>query len=158
MHDPFFDEPVIIETARPGGFRTFASVSEAAIFMMERWPTSHGSRYQAALRACTGQLSTPEEVEMARQAFLAAAEEAGMLVLQPQTPARGVPSKPTRLVSGQDAKRKNRARMEEEDEFLIRFLARETGIPETQARDLINMIGDDRSSLLREARMLKARH
>ncbi|TPL46026.1 DUF3606 domain-containing protein [Mesorhizobium sp. B2-4-2] len=55
-----------------------------------------------------------------------------------------------------DARRKNRARIEEEEEFLVRFLARETGITEKQARNLINMMGTDRSSLLGEARILKA--
>jgi hypothetical protein len=36
-------------------------------------------------------------------------------------------------------------------------LARDTGITEAQARELIEMIGTDRPSLLREARVLKAR-
>ncbi|MER8505042.1 hypothetical protein NKH98_32280 [Mesorhizobium sp. M0833] len=36
-------------------------------------------------------------------------------------------------------------------------LAEETGITEAQASDLIEMIGTDRASLLREARILKKR-
>jgi hypothetical protein len=47
---------------------------------------------------------------------------------------------------------------EEQEDFLVRFLARETGITEAQARDLIDMVGTGRSSLLREARILKAQH
>ncbi|WP_192255738.1 hypothetical protein [Mesorhizobium caraganae] len=62
--------------------------------------------------------------------------------------------KATRRPAG-NGKRKNRARMEEEEDFLIRFLARETGITETQALDLIKI---ERSSLLSEARILKAQH
>ncbi|RWH78896.1 MAG: hypothetical protein EOQ86_16240 [Mesorhizobium sp.] len=38
-----------------------------------------------------------------------------------------------------------------------KILAKETGITEAQASDLIEMIGTDRASLLREARILKNR-
>jgi hypothetical protein len=38
-----------------------------------------------------------------------------------------------------------------------RLLAEETGITEAQARDLIEMIGIDHGSLLREARLLRSR-
>ena len=38
-----------------------------------------------------------------------------------------------------------------------RQLANETGITEAQALDLIDLIGTDRPSLLREARILKSR-
>lgn len=40
-------------------------------------------------------------------------------------------------------------------DFQAKFLAKETGITETQARELIEMIGTDHASLLREARLLK---
>lgn len=80
MHDPFFAVPIIVETEMVGEFRTLSSVSEAAIFMMERWPETHGPSYQAALQACTGPLSTAEHVENARRAFLTAAKEAGLNV------------------------------------------------------------------------------
>ncbi|MBB6411952.1 hypothetical protein [Mesorhizobium sangaii] len=56
-----------------------------------------------------------------------------------------------------DVKRRDRGDREEQEDFLVRFLARETGISESQARDLINMIGTDRASLLREARILSER-
>lgn len=106
------------------------SVSEAAIFMMDSWPEEHGQRYKAPLQACTGQLTTPEQVEAARQAFLAAAEEAALVVVGAEPAVKA-----TRRPAG-DAKRRNQARMERKI-LLIRFLARETGISETQARDLI---------------------
>jgi hypothetical protein len=38
-----------------------------------------------------------------------------------------------------------------------RELARETGITEAQARELIDLLGTNRASLLREARLLKKR-
>lgn len=46
-------------------------------------------------------------------------------------------------------------RVQAEKEFRVQFLMRETGITEDQARDLVEMIGSDPSSLLREARLLK---
>ncbi|MER9016523.1 hypothetical protein [Mesorhizobium sp. M0768] len=49
----------------------------------------------------------------------------------------------------------DRARRTERDTSAARYLATETGISENQARDLINMIGYDRPSLLREARIMK---
>jgi hypothetical protein len=48
-----------------------------------------------------------------------------------------------------------RARVLAEKEFRVRFLVRETAITEGQARDLIDLIGNDANSLLREARLLK---
>jgi len=55
-----------------------------------------------------------------------------------------------------DQKRRDRRHKEEQEDFLARSLAREAGITETQARKLIDMVGNDRASLLREARILKA--
>jgi hypothetical protein len=101
-----------------------------------------------------------DDVENARRAFLAAAKEAGLVVKNEDEdadlePRRDLGAKP---LSSKDQKRRERGRIEEEEEFLVRFLARETGITEAQARELINMIGIDRASLLREARILKAQH
>jgi hypothetical protein len=45
------------------------------------------------------------------------------------------------------------ARMSERDRLATQ-LAKDTGITENQARDLIRLIGTDRGSLLREARQI----
>jgi len=50
-----------------------------------------------------------------------------------------------------------RARKMDEEAFLASALAKETGITLDEARSLIDMIGTDRNSLLREARILKTR-
>jgi hypothetical protein len=71
MHDPFFTRPVTLELQN-GDLRTMSSPSEAAILMTEKWPGEHGSKYRDALQACTGPLSTAEDVENARRVFLAA--------------------------------------------------------------------------------------
>ncbi|WP_292587181.1 hypothetical protein [Mesorhizobium sp.] len=52
-------------------------------------------------------------------------------------------------------KRERAERLKAEKEFRVRFLMQETGITEAQARDLVDMIGIDANSLLREARLLK---
>jgi hypothetical protein len=52
-------------------------------------------------------------------------------------------------------KQERDARLKAEKEFRVRFLVQETGITEAQARDLVDMIGIDANSLLREARLLK---
>ncbi|PBB89336.1 hypothetical protein CK215_27840 [Mesorhizobium sp. WSM3864] len=41
-------------------------------------------------------------------------------------------------------------------QLIVQFLTRETGITETQARELVDMIGYAPASLLREARLLKS--
>ncbi|MDX8448130.1 hypothetical protein [Mesorhizobium captivum] len=45
-------------------------------------------------------------------------------------------------------------RVQAQKDFRVQFLVRETGISEAQARDLIKMLGNSPSSLLREARLL----
>lgn len=52
-------------------------------------------------------------------------------------------------------KRERAEPLKAEKEFRVRFLMQETGITEAQARDLVDMIGIDANSLLREARLLK---
>ena len=54
-----------------------------------------------------------------------------------------------------EGKRERDERLKAEKEFRVRFLMKETGITEAQARALVDMIGIDASSLLREARLLK---
>lgn len=53
-----------------------------------------------------------------------------------------------------ESKQERAARVQAEKQFRVRFLVRETGITEAQARDLVEMIGIDANSLLREARLL----
>ncbi|WP_292146486.1 hypothetical protein [Mesorhizobium sp.] len=54
-----------------------------------------------------------------------------------------------------DDKQERDERLKAEKEFRVRFLVKETGITEAQARELVDMIGIDANSLLREARLLK---
>ena len=54
-----------------------------------------------------------------------------------------------------ESKQEHDERLQAEKEFRIRFLVKETGISEAQARELVELIGIDAASLLREARLLK---
>ncbi|PBB83553.1 hypothetical protein CK216_27735 [Mesorhizobium sp. WSM3876] len=54
-----------------------------------------------------------------------------------------------------ETKQERAERIRAERDFRVRFLVRETGITEAQARDLIDLIGIDANSLLREARLLR---
>ena len=59
-------------------------------------------------------------------------------------------------MTGQDGD--GNARKTDEIEILAQRLAREMSIAEHEARELIELIGTDWPSLVREARFLKARH
>lgn len=63
----------------------------------------------------------------------------------------------SRSCAAQESRQHDRSQKTDEDILLVRSLAKETGITLHEARDLIEMIGTDRSSLLREARILKKR-
>jgi hypothetical protein len=73
-------------------------------------------------------------------------------------PGRSGAKRESGAATGRRCKAQEPARMEDEEDILVRSLARETGITEAQAPDLINMIGTDRPSLLQEARILKRRN
>ena len=55
-------------------------------------------------------------------------------------------------MGSEDEDRERRRRLNDEE---VRSLVRESGISESQARDLIKLLGLSRASLLREARLLK---
>ncbi|QPC95694.1 DUF982 domain-containing protein (plasmid) [Mesorhizobium sp. INR15] len=79
MKDALFRVPVTVELPN-GEVLTLCSASETAVLMMEKWPQAHGPRYLDALQACTHSMTTADDVEKARRAFLAAAKEAGLNV------------------------------------------------------------------------------
>ncbi|TIW97724.1 hypothetical protein [Mesorhizobium sp.] len=55
-----------------------------------------------------------------------------------------------------ESQKEREARILAEKDFRVRFLMHETGITEDQARELIDLIGNDANSLRREARILKS--
>ncbi|WP_422394508.1 DUF982 domain-containing protein [Nitrospirillum amazonense] len=65
----------------PAISRRVTSVEEALRCLMELWPDEHraSATYEAAIDACEEAISAAGTVEVARDAFVAAADEAGIL-------------------------------------------------------------------------------
>jgi Protein of unknown function (DUF982) len=80
--DPcLFDKLVFIEHRRAGTTTRIGSVREAADCLIGGgWPYPRGPKYLVALRACDDALDGSGTPEVARQAFLDAAREAGILI------------------------------------------------------------------------------
>ncbi|WP_159949867.1 DUF982 domain-containing protein [Rhizobium sp. 18065] len=58
--------------------RRFCNVYDALDFLEAEWPTRRGIAYQRAVLLCRNALRSPRASELARAAFIAAADEAGM--------------------------------------------------------------------------------
>jgi hypothetical protein len=72
---------VTIETTVVGRLRTVTSVRGAAECLLEEWPTQgRGYCYRRAVRACHDALKGAATARSARNAFIRAALEAGILV------------------------------------------------------------------------------
>ena len=81
MPDPRPFALVVIETA-PGRFRNINSVHDAAEMLLSAWPEKGRGQpaHAAALRACLNALEGKTTAEVARRAFMIAAQEAGIFV------------------------------------------------------------------------------
>ena len=84
-----FDRPVVIEDPhRIGGRRSVGSVREAVECLAGiHWPRPYGAQHRAAERACLRAHAGEILPEAARQVFMEAAREAGILI--GEAPARG---------------------------------------------------------------------
>jgi hypothetical protein len=72
--------PVVIAIGEPPTETTISTLQAAAWAMIEDWPLDEAPALDAALIACTGAMEGKRKLEDARQAFVAAAKEAGILV------------------------------------------------------------------------------
>ena len=73
--------PVVISIGEPPVETTISTIQAAAWAMIEDWPEDDdGPALDAALVACAGAVEGKRKAEDARQAFVAAAKEAGILV------------------------------------------------------------------------------
>lgn len=75
-----WNEPITFETQNLGQYRTIASAAEAARVLLEDWPVEGGIEYLRAKAVCLTVLSGEVEPDLSREAFLRAAEEAGVFV------------------------------------------------------------------------------
>lgn len=79
MTEADFTWTVPVELELPCGLtRRFLNAYDALDFLDAEWPTRRGPAYERALRLCRNALRSPRATELARIAFLAAAEEARM--------------------------------------------------------------------------------
>jgi hypothetical protein len=88
VYEGSFERLVVIEQpGRVGQYRRVGSVREAAECLIDRWPKNRGVAYLAALHACLDALRGTVSTETARQAFIEAAREVGILI--GEAPLRG---------------------------------------------------------------------
>ena len=72
---------VVVETSHVGQLRDINSVRDAAEMLLGHWPQEgRGMAYRAARRYCLDALEGNATAPSARNAFIRAAEEAGILV------------------------------------------------------------------------------
>lgn len=78
--DQRFDQPVRVALGPSGNVTyTVDRVAQAADILLNRWPTEAGKKHLAARRACLAVLEGLKDAQVARKAFVAAAEEADIL-------------------------------------------------------------------------------
>lgn len=80
MDDKRWSKGVELEIHGPGKYRNVLSTREAAELLLMNWPVEGGEAHLLARRACLAVLEGEEQPEVARQAFIKAAEEAGIFI------------------------------------------------------------------------------
>lgn len=80
MADGSWNIAVTFGTRRVGQFRTVTSTSEASLALLEDWPTEQSKATTEAMEACLAVLEGNGDPAVAREAFIKAAEEAGVFL------------------------------------------------------------------------------
>jgi hypothetical protein len=78
LREMYWTKPVRVEAA--GRFRVISSTRAAAQWLLYHWPTGGGPEHRAARVACIAVLKNEQPPDHAREAFVAAAKEAGILI------------------------------------------------------------------------------
>lgn len=79
MRTPW-DEPVMLACQKSGQFFLVATTEEAYQCLVSSWPTAAGRAFFAALEICNNVSIGKIDPKIARQAFINAAEEAGIAI------------------------------------------------------------------------------
>lgn len=79
MHTPW-KKPVVVLIGEPPEEMVISTTQAAAWAMIEDWPTEDGTLLDRALAVCAAVDAGKRKPEEARDAFAAAAQEAGVLV------------------------------------------------------------------------------
>ncbi|OAP36426.1 hypothetical protein AU381_18105 [Sinorhizobium glycinis] len=77
-----WDECVIVNLPDLDGVQIVWTPAEAARLLSEHWPIDHGSAYNAAINSCTDAMLGTAPFDRARQAFVAAVEEAKVKIMR----------------------------------------------------------------------------
>jgi hypothetical protein len=77
--ETFWATPLQVKL-QSGLSRTFRSVNDARWFLENEWPIHHGAYYERALMYCRAAEQRQVSAEVAREAFLAACLEAGLVL------------------------------------------------------------------------------
>ncbi|MER8549455.1 MULTISPECIES: DUF982 domain-containing protein [unclassified Mesorhizobium] len=77
-----FRKPVVVQPGRIDRDRVVASVSDAAEVLLRDWPRPAGKSRLAAIEACLAVIRGEKPPRIARQAFIAAAKEARILLAE----------------------------------------------------------------------------
>jgi hypothetical protein len=83
-----WEDGVDLEIHGIGGYRTVRSTEDAALCLLERWPTGKGKAYMVAQRTCLDALEGRATAENARQAFIKAAREAKIHIRSTEDPRK----------------------------------------------------------------------
>lgn len=75
-----FAKPVEIELHGLGKYRAVATVQDAAYVLLHLWPVDEGKAYARAKVALINAYEGKASVEAAREAFVKAVEEAGLIM------------------------------------------------------------------------------
>ncbi len=73
-----WEKPVLLALEEPGVYVTINTTQAASWAMIEDWPTEDGPALDKALLICADVIKGKASNEQARQAFIAAAVEAGI--------------------------------------------------------------------------------
>ena len=80
MKRSYWEKPVTYEENQRGGYRTITSTEEAANALLFNWPVDSGDEFRAAQRVFIDVLEGKRPTGDAREAFVRAAEEAGVFI------------------------------------------------------------------------------
>ena len=80
MKRRYWEKPVTYEEDDRGGYRTITSAEEAANALLFHWPVDDGDEFRAAQKIMLAVIEGKRPAEDAREAFLRAAEEAGVFI------------------------------------------------------------------------------
>ncbi|PSJ63575.1 DUF982 domain-containing protein [Pseudaminobacter soli (ex Li et al. 2025)] len=79
MEYGWFDKPVPISLGITGDVYNVSNARQAAEILLNRWPTAGSIKHRDARYACLQVLQGLKKPEVAREAFVEAAREAGIL-------------------------------------------------------------------------------